>query len=267
MDTSNLPRDFKGIWIPVELLHCRDLSRMETMLLSEIDSLDRGEGCWARASRLGDILKCSVGYIKNMLTSLRERGYVKTIKRTREKRFLRTCFSRHLGSSTCDFRGNQLVTSEVTSSLPPSGEISEIKKRNPPYPPSKRGEEGFFESGELPKSKGAILSEIFHNFASTKFCLKGKSPVIIKRWAKHFDRLLQNVPRKELKETLLWFFDQWRDQFTPKARNGYQFCEKYFDIREARKRWLKRNGEYVEMNDGAPKVTIVKNADGSETIW
>jgi hypothetical protein len=84
-------RDFKGIWIPASLWRDKRLNVTEKFLILEIDSLDNGVGCFASSQFLGEHLQLSSGRVDNILTDLRKRGIIETIKRDRKtgKRWLR----------------------------------------------------------------------------------------------------------------------------------------------------------------------------------
>lgn len=86
-------RDFKGIWIPKELWIRDDMSFSEKILLMEIDSLDSGDGCWAGNSHFATLLNLSPMTIKNMITSMSDRGLIS--QSPGEKRILRSLVPRH----------------------------------------------------------------------------------------------------------------------------------------------------------------------------
>ena len=44
---KKIQRDFKGIWIPKKIYLAEGLSWTEKILLVEVDSLDKGKGCFA----------------------------------------------------------------------------------------------------------------------------------------------------------------------------------------------------------------------------
>jgi hypothetical protein len=69
-------RDFKGVWIPRELYLNPDLSWTEKILLIEIDSLDKGDGCWASNEHFAGFLGISEQSLKNMFTKLRKKEYI-----------------------------------------------------------------------------------------------------------------------------------------------------------------------------------------------
>lgn len=74
-----LSRDFKGIWIPKEIWLNKDLNTTEKCLLVEIDSLDRGEGCFASNAYLAEFIGISESRCASMISELRKRGYVNDI--------------------------------------------------------------------------------------------------------------------------------------------------------------------------------------------
>ena len=76
MKKSN--RSFKGVWIPEVLWLDPELSLVEVCLLTEIDSLDQGEGCFASNEYFSEFLRgrVSAGRVANMISDLRKRGYL-----------------------------------------------------------------------------------------------------------------------------------------------------------------------------------------------
>lgn len=82
-------RDFKGIWLPRELYLAEDLSWNEKILLVEIDSLDRGEGCFASNRYLAEFIQLSVDRLAAIISGLRKRGYIIDVKTNGRRRWLR----------------------------------------------------------------------------------------------------------------------------------------------------------------------------------
>lgn len=76
MENTQTERDFKGVWIPKHIYLDRELSWTEKILLIEIDSLDKGEGCYASNEYLADFLQVSKGQIVDLRTGLRKKGYL-----------------------------------------------------------------------------------------------------------------------------------------------------------------------------------------------
>lgn len=70
-----LPREFRGLWLPRKLLLAGDLSACEKLAVALIAGLGTG-GCWASNAFLAAALGVSVGRLANVLTGLRKKGWV-----------------------------------------------------------------------------------------------------------------------------------------------------------------------------------------------
>jgi hypothetical protein len=81
-------RDFKGVWIPKELYLNEELSWTEKILLVEIHSIDKGEGCWAGNEHLAKFVGISISRLTDILTQLRKLGYIVDRSFDGRKRFL-----------------------------------------------------------------------------------------------------------------------------------------------------------------------------------
>lgn len=67
----------KGVWIPIGLYSRNDLSVLEMILLTEIDSLDNSEkGCFASNIHFSKLLKLSEGRTANMISDLKKREFI-----------------------------------------------------------------------------------------------------------------------------------------------------------------------------------------------
>lgn len=69
-------RDFKGIWIPAEIWLNDSLSFLEVILLAEIDSLAKDEGCYASNKYFAEFLGVSETYVSKAISSLAKKGLV-----------------------------------------------------------------------------------------------------------------------------------------------------------------------------------------------
>ena len=85
-------RTFTGIFIPVEVLDDPRLSGTDKLLLAEIDALrgENNEGCYASNAYLGKVVGVSAVRAKDIITKLRQLGYVETISFDGRHRRLRT---------------------------------------------------------------------------------------------------------------------------------------------------------------------------------
>jgi len=73
-------RAFKGIWIPKKVWLDKRLTPLEKCILMEIDSLDNKDHCWASNKYLAETMGCSVAYVSQTITKLKELGYLKLLK-------------------------------------------------------------------------------------------------------------------------------------------------------------------------------------------
>src|SRR5437764_15346075 len=76
---SRVSRDFKGIWIPKELWLSRELTPIQKCLLAEIDSLDCGEGCYAKNKYLAEMFNTTPPRMANLISELRKKGFIEDI--------------------------------------------------------------------------------------------------------------------------------------------------------------------------------------------
>lgn len=227
-------RDLSGIWIPIEIWEDLNLTPFEVMLLAEINSLDRGGGCGKRDRSLARRMGCTMGHIANELTSLRKRGYLKTIKSDRFRRALRTSFSRH-------------------NANPPSfkseGDIH--FKMNPPSFKSEDNREYIENNSEKPvvdttstrtfgleHSQSTIekMCTRFARFTESKSLHIGNKGArregweswVVKKWKRPLEDLLDQVGNiKEIEHTMQWYFDHYDDDFTPRTETMGSFCRNY----------------------------------------
>lgn len=71
-----MERAFKGIWIPKEIWLSNDLGWTEKLLLVEIDSLDKKDGCWATNEHFAEFFSLSKDRISKLISSLKKKGYI-----------------------------------------------------------------------------------------------------------------------------------------------------------------------------------------------
>ena len=82
-------RDFKGIWIPKDIWLSPELSLMEKVLFVEIHSLDNERGCFASNQYFAKFFGISDRQIRNVIASLKEKGFVTITIRNRNERTIR----------------------------------------------------------------------------------------------------------------------------------------------------------------------------------
>lgn len=77
MDTEQMQRDFKGVWISKEIWQDSRLNALDKIILVEIDSLDNEEtGCFASNEYLAEFCQCSERKVRDALSKLKKYGYV-----------------------------------------------------------------------------------------------------------------------------------------------------------------------------------------------
>lgn len=69
-------RDFKGVWISKEVWLDDRLSALDKVILTEIDSLDGENGCYASNDYIADFCQCSATKVSKAISKLIEYGYV-----------------------------------------------------------------------------------------------------------------------------------------------------------------------------------------------
>lgn len=84
-------RSFKGIWIPKEIWLNNELSLFEKVLLVEIDSLDNNEWCYASNEYFSKFFWKSERQIRNYLSQLKEKWWIKEVWFNWRKRILKSC--------------------------------------------------------------------------------------------------------------------------------------------------------------------------------
>ena len=70
-------RDFKGIWIPKEVWFDTRLNALEKIVLFEVDSLDKEDGCFASNDYIAQFCQCSVWKVSTAIQKLIELGYIR----------------------------------------------------------------------------------------------------------------------------------------------------------------------------------------------
>lgn len=71
-----MERAFKGVWISANIWLNEQLSIQEKIILTEIDSLDNEEGCFASNKYFVDFMNLSERQIKRMIKNLIEKGWI-----------------------------------------------------------------------------------------------------------------------------------------------------------------------------------------------
>jgi len=70
-------RDFKGVWIPKEIWLDKQLNALDKVILTEVDSLDKGDdGCYASNKFIAEFCQCSVSKVSTSISKLIKLNYL-----------------------------------------------------------------------------------------------------------------------------------------------------------------------------------------------
>lgn len=94
-------KQYKGVWLPKEILDNPDLTPTEKILLAIIESLDDEElgGCYASNEYLGSKIDSPAKSTSNRIASLKEKGYIIQTKYDGRHRFIRSILSQKWNQS------------------------------------------------------------------------------------------------------------------------------------------------------------------------
>ncbi len=71
-----IERDFKGIWIPKEIWLIENLGWIEKLMLAEIDSLDKSNGCFASNEHFSKFFGISKDRASKIINKLIKMNYL-----------------------------------------------------------------------------------------------------------------------------------------------------------------------------------------------
>lgn len=131
---QNLPRDFRGIWIPREVWLNSQLSIEEKVLFLEIQSLDAEEGCYASNEYFCKFFNWNERQLQRCLAKLKNLNIIKIESFDGRRRVLRVCketshdFFDTSGVSKLSPRGCQNCHPSKNENLPvePKGNLHHI---------------------------------------------------------------------------------------------------------------------------------------------
>ena len=83
--TSENNRKFKGVWIPADYWLDENLTIMEVVILTEIDSLDGENGCFASNKHFASFIGMTPAYVSKIIKHLKEKGYISVKYKTENR--------------------------------------------------------------------------------------------------------------------------------------------------------------------------------------
>lgn len=245
-------RDFKGIWIPKAVWLDEDLTTLEKCLLAEIDSLDKGQGCYASNEYLASFFGLSQSRMANIITELRQRGYLKTVRFDGRVRFLRSSFFAENGLSLTK-NGNEGYQKQQTSLTKNGKKVTSRENRIKP----RQGAAGFFTSSadnakHSPAGKLAIKYAEFlqaHKLSVEKYH-RGRLITIrpnIQNWAAAAESLMdQGKSEGFISDVMDWYFDNYLDPYLKTYKSFVHFCQNFDVVKKAMMRQLKLKPDQME---------------------
>lgn len=85
-----MERNVKGIWIPIEIWEDKQLNALDKIILSEIDSLDGEEHCFASNEYFADFCDCTERTVSKSINKLIEYHYVEKVSFDGRTRILKS---------------------------------------------------------------------------------------------------------------------------------------------------------------------------------
>lgn len=243
-------RDVKYISIPIEVWERPDLNPFEKMLLAEIDSLDRGKGCWKSNKALAERMVCSLGHLRNTLSKLKKLRWLKS-KLKGDMRLMRTCFSRHLHLSHLpDVR--KILHGGCKKEITPDVR-KKLHRHHTTYDTSRtvKNEPGmrldsrvrlFGKADRSPVTKMTLafaehsIKRRYHlgKRGSTK---TGWTKQTLNQWRKILQQLVdQSGEIDHVKMVLDWYLRQPNAPYLPCCWTLPTFCQKFSQIKQAMRR-------------------------------
>ena len=88
---QNKNRDFKGVWIDKEIWEDKNLTALDKVIFTEINSLDNTEeGCTASNKYLSDFCQCTETKVSMAVKKLIDLGYLTVVKFDGRRRYLKS---------------------------------------------------------------------------------------------------------------------------------------------------------------------------------
>ena len=256
--TTELPRDFKGIWIPREIWLDNRLSLLEKCIAVEIDSLDCGEEhCYAKPEHFEKLFNASTSTVAKAFAHLKKLGYwelvsfdgrprvIKSNLKYSHGEFDRAGVSNLLGRGCKIYQGGSprdSIEREIPLELPVKKEEEEKKKKqeaSPPAPPSPVPSNKIPQRKKCPEEKSEMADRVFvtpSQHASLLKDAKGNLE-LVNAW---YDRLSkwkiskeETGGRNDYRALIGWVRDAVKEDVAKKShspenriQSSREFCEK-----------------------------------------
>lgn len=226
MARTEQDRSFKGIWIPKALYLDPALSWTEKILVLEIDSLDKGDGCWASNSYLSKHLELNVGTVANLITKLRKQGILET--KSFDGR------TRHIVLSE-EFKVSYFYESSLNKNINPGTRDTLYKRFKQRLPRDKRKRKNTNIQIYIP-----LAQRLSHTIRTHKNVKVPQTRIV--QWAKELQKLetQDGVTLPRQLAVLKWYQNNYGGEYVPVAESGSTFRAKFLRIEDAMKREEKK---------------------------
>lgn len=260
-------RKFEGVWIPAEIWMDTSLSMLEKVILCEIQSLDRGEGCWRKDEEFAAFLGISTSRFQHILTKLRKKKMVSTVKFDGRRRWIRSSHPIHAAiqehaallkttGQPCYGQQSRPAKNSRAALLKTAGlphTTYEVKNNN------KNTVVGLVQAPTGVSSFGECesdhhlnrLVEKLHSFLVKSRRINPKR-VNTKKWVDDFRSLIKDVGDLErVKRVLGWYVTTPHSKYTPRVYSADSFRTKFLQIEDTMERDDSRpaddeeEGEYI----------------------
>ena len=241
-----MQRDFKGIWIPKEIWHLKDLNITEKIVLSVVNTLsEQDDGCFANNEYFAQLLNLSKGRVSKIINLLVKKGYLETNfsyyseMRKVEKRKIKVCIEggqKEPQSTNFEVVNDQGYSQEQPYSLVENIQdiIYKYKKNYNNISSSQIFEEPKICDNDVKKKK--IFETDSDPYLLAKFlekCITENNPKFPQnesqrqRWAKDFDLMIRRdkIDADDIAEVIDWCQNDnfWRSNIL----SGKKIREKY----------------------------------------
>lgn len=220
--------NFKGIWIPKEILMSKNLGQTEKLLISSIFTLDKGKGCYATNGYFSELLGISKDRVSKVINKLIKLHYLnsriiyKTSTREIEKRIL-SINSQKFMEGLCE-----------NTFYPPDENSQEDKKEI-----YKKDNSRSFRKIEKEKIKDKVFHEKSEPYMLARFLeeqIQNHTPEFKtdearrQRWAKDIDLMIRRdgLDPDKIADVIVWAHKNafWRANIL----SGKKLREKYLQL-------------------------------------
>lgn len=110
-----MDRDFKGVWIPKEIWLNKDLTLLEKIIFTEIDSLDNEDNCTAGNEYFAEFCGCSESKVSKAIKKLQDLDMIEVISFDGRHRKLRVAKNAMQSSKKCYADSQKVLPNNIVN--------------------------------------------------------------------------------------------------------------------------------------------------------